>query len=75
MSEETKLSVLFARWRNLTSKERNEELEILFGGILADIAEGGNIKPADLELLRALQRSFGISLRWAELNKGGDEGF
>lgn len=75
VDKKTRLEVLFAKWRKLTSKERNAELEILFGAILAKTAEDGEIKPADLELLRTVQKCFNISIRWEELNKGGDVGY
>ncbi len=75
MSDVTKLSGLFDKFRKLTPKERNEELQALYAAILSDRCQGGSVEPEDRELLRALQKSFGISIRYEELNKGGDEGF
>lgn len=71
MVEKTKLEVLFEKWRKFTSKERNAEIETLLGGILAERAKDGEINPADLELLRGLQKCFNISIRWEEINKDG----
>lgn len=73
--EETKLSILSAQFRKLSPKERNEKLQALYAAILYDRGEEGSVSPDDRELLRALQRSFGISLRYEELNKGGDVGY
>lgn len=75
MVEKTRLSGLFERFRKLNPKERNEELQALYTAILSDRCQDGAVEPADMELIRALQKSFGISLRYEEINKGGDVGY
>lgn len=71
MVEKTRLSVLSEQFRNLSPKERNEKLQALYAAILFERSEDGEVSPEDRELLRALQKSFNISLRWEEINKDG----
>jgi len=67
---------MFKRFRGLTPQERNEELQALYAAILAEKAEDtGDVSSSDLELLRALQKSFGISIRYDEIKSNDMEGF
>ena len=71
VNKKTRLDGLFERFRKLSPKERNEELQALYTAILSERCQDGAVSPADMELIRALQKSFGISIRYEEINKDG----